>query len=246
MPTPLALTRRALLLGAVATPVLAAKPGPAGLVEPHMRLADRPEPTVALTFDACDGRVDERILSALIALRVPATIFVSGIWLRRNPQTFRILLQHPDLFEIGDHGAHHHMAVDRPVTLWGVHAAGSPAGIAAEVTDGAQMLVAAGAPRPQWYRGAAALYSPAALGQVVGMGYRIAGFSLNGDGGASFGTAETARRIGAARPGDVVIAHVNQPLRPAGAGVVLGIRALAARGMRFVRLSEPGVSVVPA
>ena len=246
MPMPLALTRRALLLGAAATPVLAAQPGAAGLVEPHMRLADRPEPTVALTFDACDGRVDDRILSTLIALKVPATIFVSGIWLGRNKQAFRTLLDHPDLFEIGDHGAHHRMAVDRPTTFWGVHAAGSPAGIAAEVTGGAALLTAAGAPHPRWYRGAAALYTPEALAQVVGMGYRIAGFSLNGDGGASFGTAETARRIGAARPGDVVIAHVNQPLRPAGAGVAQGIRALAAAGMRFVRLSDPGVGVVPA
>ena len=245
MPTALALTRRALLRGAVATPVLAARP-PSGLVEPHMRLAPSAEPTVALTLDACDGHVDARILDLLVAEAIPATIFVSGLWLRANPEAFRTLLDHPDLFEIGDHGAHHYAVIDRPMVLWRVHAAGSAPGIAAEVTGGAALLQAAGASRPAWFRGAAALYTPAGLAQVVAMGYRIAGFSLNGDAGASLDAAETARRIASARDGEVIIAHVNQPKRTAGAGVAAGVRALRARGLRFVRLSAPGVEVIPA
>lgn len=245
MPTTLALTRRALLLGAVATPVLAAGP-PTGLIEPHMRLAPAAEPTVALTLDACDGHVDARILDLLVTEAIAATIFVSGLWLRSNPAAFRTLLDHPDLFEIGDHGAHHHAVIDRPMVLWGVHAAGSAAGIATEVTDGAALLQSAGAPCPVWFRGAAALYTSAGLAQVVAMGYRIAGFSLNGDAGAALGAAETARRIAAARDGEVIIAHVNQPRRPAGAGVAEGVRALRARGFHFVRLSAPGVDVIPA
>jgi peptidoglycan/xylan/chitin deacetylase (PgdA/CDA1 family) len=245
MPTTLALTRRALLLGAVAAPVLAARP-PAGLVEPHMRLARSAEPTVALTLDACDGHVDARILDLLVTEAIPATVFVSGLWLRANPAAFRTLLDHPDLFEIGDHGAHHHAAIDRPMRLWGVHAAGSAAGIAAEVTGGTALLQAAGAPRPAWFRGAAALYTAAGLAQVVAMGYRIAGFSLNGDAGAALSAAETARRIAAARDGEVIIAHLNQPHRSAGAGVVQGVRALRAQGFRFARLSAPGVVVIPA
>ena len=86
----------------------------------------------------------------------------------------------------------------------------------------------------------------AGLAQVVAMGYRIAGFSLNGDAGASLDAAETARRIASARDGEVIIAHVNQPKRTAGAGVAAGVRALRARGLRFVRLSAPGVEVIPA
>ncbi|MBI1218021.1 MAG: polysaccharide deacetylase family protein [Rhodobacteraceae bacterium] len=245
MPTGLALTRRALLLGAVATPVLAARP-PAGLIEPHMRLARAAEPRVALTLDACDGHVDTRILDLLVSERIAATVFVSGLWLRENPAAFRALLDHPDLFEIGDHGAHHEAAIDRPWREWGVHAAGSAAGITAEVTGGAALLQAAGAPRPAWFRGAAALYTRSGMTQVLGMGYRIAGFSLNGDAGASLDATETARRIAAARDGDVIIAHINQPKRPAGAGVAEGVRALQTRGLRFVRLSAPGVDVIPA
>lgn len=252
MPVGFPLSRRALLFGAVATPVLAARPDPLrGLVEPHMRLAPSADPIgaprVALTLDACDGAADLRILRVLEDEAIPATIFVTGIWLRRNPEVFRRLLARPDLFEIGDHGAHHHAAIDRPERLWGVvQAAGSPEAIASEVTVGADLIEKAGAPRPKWYRGAAAFYSPQALGQIVTLGYRIAGFSLNADGGASLGAAETAARIARARDGDVLIAHVNQPHRPSGAGVVEGVRALKTKGFRFVRLSDPDVTVIPS
>lgn len=241
----LRLSRRALLLGAVASPVLAGQPL-RGLVEPHMRLAPAAVPTVALTLDACDGRVDRRILDLLVGEAVPATVFVSGLWLRNNPEAFRQLLDHPELFEIGDHGARHKAAIDRPLVLWGVHSAGSPAGVAEEVKRGAALLEAAGAPAPAWYRGAAALYSPDMIAAIAGMGYRVAGFSLNGDAGASLPAAETAKRIAAARDGDVIIAHLNQPHRPSGAGVAEGVLALKTGGFRFVRLSEQGVTVVPA
>jgi hypothetical protein len=36
----------------------------------------------------------------------------------------------------------------------------------------------------------------------------------------------------------VILAHVNQPKRPAGAGVVEGVLALKARGFRFVTLNQ--------
>jgi hypothetical protein len=45
-------------------------------------------------------------------------------------------------------------------------------------------------------------------------------------------------RIGAAHDGDVILAHVNHPERPAGSGVVAGILGLKGRGFRFVRLDR--------
>ncbi len=56
------------------------------LVEPTLRI--KPEDAgagrVALTLDACGGHTDNRILSALVENKIPATIFVTGIWLKRN------------------------------------------------------------------------------------------------------------------------------------------------------------------
>jgi len=41
-----------------------------------------------------------------------------------------------------------------------------------------------------------------------------------------------------ARHGDVIIAHMNQPHRPSGAGVIAGIRALLDQGVAFAKLEN--------
>src|SRR5882672_3184609 len=58
----------------------------APLVEPtlHIKPAASGTGRVALTLDACGGQTDARILSALVENKIPATIFVTGIWLKRN------------------------------------------------------------------------------------------------------------------------------------------------------------------
>ena len=82
------------------------------------------------------------------------------------------------------------------------------------------------------------------MGVITAMNQQIAGFSLNGDIGASL-SAETAKaRISAAKDGDVIISHINQPKREAGAGVIEGILALKAQGFDFVHLDD--VQIVAA
>lgn len=217
-----------------------------GLVEPHLALVPKKDvgPRVALTFDACSGKTDPRILSTLVDNRIPATIFATARWLRRNPEAIAILKAHPDLFEVENHGSQHIPAVDRPALVYGIAAAGSPAAVAAEVTGGADALVAAGFPRPVWFRGATARYSPSAIAEISTLGYRVAGYSLNGDDGALAPAAAAEKRLATARDGAVIIAHINQPTRPAGTGIAAGILALKARGVTFVRLSDAD-EVVP-
>ncbi|MFT3987452.1 polysaccharide deacetylase family protein [Aestuariivirga sp.] len=195
-------------------------------------------PRVALTFDACTGQADERILSTLISNRVPATIFVTARWLAKNPAAIAELKAHPDLFEIENHGAKHLPAIDVPAKVYGIATAGSPEALRAEISGGASAVEKTFGVKPRWYRGATGLYNSSALALIQSMGYRTAGYSVIGDGGAAFSTAVTEKHIAAAKDGDVIIAHVNQPKRPAGAGVVQGILALKARGFRFVKLDD--------
>ncbi len=208
------------------------------LVEPRLTLRKQEagtKPRVALTFDACSGRTDERILSMLIDNSIPATIFVTGRWLKRNGAVFAMLNARPDLFEIENHGAMHIPAVDRPMAIYGIPAAGSAQAVAAEVAGGAAAIEAQGA-TPHWFRGATAKYSLSSIGQIRQMGFRVAGYSVNGDGGSLLGAPATEKRIASVRDGDVIIAHINQPTRTAGDGVVKGILDLKAKGFAFVRL----------
>lgn len=212
----------------------------APLVEPtlHIKPEDGGAGRVALTLDACGGHTDNRILSALVENKIPATIFVTGIWLKRNADAVEILRAHPDLFELENHGGRHIPAVDTPRKIYGISSAGSPEAVVAEVESGAAALVGTGGPAPKWFRGATAEYSPSAIAMIRKLGFKIAGFSINGDGGSLLGAKETARRIAAAKNGDVIIAHINQPTHAAGEGVVQGLLALKERGVTFVRLDD--------
>lgn len=210
------------------------------LVEPRLHIAPggAQSPQVALTLDACSGGIDHRILDVLVAKAIPATIFVTGRWLRRNPETVKLLLAHPELFELEDHGENHLPAVIGTQKPYGIAPAGTAAAVTAEIENGASSIGRAGGTAPRWYRGATALYSHDALQLIRALGYRPAGFSLNADLGASVSARVAATRLGKAKDGDVIIAHVNQPKRAAGAGVALGVEALLSRGYRFVRLAD--------
>lgn len=211
-----------------------------GLMEPRLSL--KPESgkpvRVALTFDACTGKTDHRILDVLVRERIPATIFATARWLRRNPDTVALLKANPDLFEIENHGAMHVPAVDRPGTIYGIEAAGSPAAVTAEVKGGADAIADQGFPASRWFRGATARYTASSIEEIGTLGYRVAGYSLNGDDGASVAAATAEKRLSTAPDGAVIISHINQPDRSAGAGVARGILALKARGVLFVRLED--------
>ena len=223
--------------------VLAALASPAwakiSLIEPHMHIVPvGAAPEVALTLDACMGATDMRIVNALIDNAIPATIFATRRWLLRNQDVVSLMLKHPDLFEIEDHGAEHLPAVIGKIKPYGLTPAGTANGVFNEVIGGAQAVTAATSIAPHWYRGAAALYTQDAIDLVATMGFKIGGFSLNGDLGASASEKVADQRIASAKSGDVIISHVNQPTRAAGAGVVEGVLALKAKGFRFVRLED--------
>jgi len=210
------------------------------LREPRLNIASGgPEhPQVALTLDACMGGTDMRILSTLVDNAIPSTVFVTARWLSRNDAAVKVMLAHPELFELEDHGAEHVPAVLGTKTVYGIRPAGTLEAISAEVTGGQVALLHATGSPSRWYRDATALYSPEALALVRHLGLKIAGYSLNGDQGASLSAASAAHRIAHAQDGDVIIAHINQPRRPAGGGVAAGILALKARGFSFVRLED--------
>lgn len=193
---------------------------------------------VALTLDACSGKTDLRILNMLVEEKIPATFFITARWLQHNKPAMRIMLNHPDLFQIENHGAQHIPAITTIPTMYGIKTAGSLEAVEKEIQDGADAIKSAGAPQPQWYRDATARYSKDAMTHIEKMGLKIGGYSLNADMGASLSASSTEKRILNARDGDVIIAHINQPSRNAGKGVANGILKLKKRGMRFVRLKD--------
>ncbi len=215
--------------------------------EPHQRL-DVASPAhaqdVALTLDACGGAYDQELIATLLRLRVPATLFVTKRWLDRHPAAVRELRAHPELFELENHGSQHVPAVIGR-RLYGMQGAPDGAGVEREITGGAQAVLQASGRRPDWYRGAGAAYDRASLQIVAQLGYRVAGFSLNADQGATLGAAAVARRLRQAKPGEIVIAHMNRPASGTARGLATALPDLLGRGLTFVKLSQTA-GVLPA
>ena len=239
----LLLSRRAVGAGALALlaagrPVLAA----GALLEPVLRLPpqDSGAPRIALTLDACPGGFDMRVGQALVDQRIPATIFVTQLWLRRNPAALAFLLTHRDLFALENHGAFHVPPVLGSGTVYGLPVAETLTAIEKEIADGAAAVAAATGVAPRWYRGATGRYSPEAITVIERLGYGVAGYSLNADAGASLPAAAVTARIARAADGDVIVGHINQPNRPSGPGIVAGTLALRQRGFGFAWLPGSG------
>jgi peptidoglycan/xylan/chitin deacetylase (PgdA/CDA1 family) len=211
-------------------------------VEIHDRLqvqAPEQRNDVAITLDACGGQFDADLIDLLIAHKVSATIFATRKWLDANPAGTAVLLAHPELFDIEDHGTSHVPAVvGVGKRVYGL--AGEPdlAHLTFEVTGAADTIKALTGNTPHYYRGAGAVYDATAMRSIQQMGYRIAGFSVNADAGATLSAAIVAQRLRSVHPGDVVIAHMNKPAGQTAEGFAAALPELEGRGYHFVKLSQ--------
>ncbi|HWA11510.1 MAG TPA: polysaccharide deacetylase family protein [Burkholderiales bacterium] len=193
----------------------------------------------ALTLDACGGAFDAELVDFLVEHRIPATIFATRRWLRRNPQALAKLVGNADLFDIENHGANHVPAfIGRDTLVYGIAGELDVAHLKREVSQGASAVAKATGAPPRWYRGATAEYDDESLRVIEQMGYKVAGFSVNADAGASLPKARIVARLKKVKNGDIIIAHVNRPESDTAEGLAAGLALLQARGFRFVKLGE--------
>ncbi|MEV5707224.1 polysaccharide deacetylase family protein [Actinoallomurus sp. NPDC052274] len=196
---------------------------------------------IALTFDACGGPggsgYDRKLIDFLRRREIPATLFLNSRWIDANPAIFRRLAAEP-LFEIANHGTRH-----RPLSVTGRSAYGI-AGTrnAGEVYDEVagnhvKLSRLLGAP-PRFFRSGTAYCDDVAARIVTDLGERFAGFTVNGDAGATFTPEEVRRTVTAARGGSMVICHMNQPTGGTARGIAAAVPHLLASGYHFVRLSD--------
>jgi len=216
-------------------------------IEVHqvLALSSAEDKAVALTLDACGGAYDEALVQILIAQRIPATVFATRRWIDRHPQAVAVLNAHPDLFDVQNHGERHVAAVIGPGrTVLGVPGVPDVDHLRREVIGGARAVTKATGRAPVWYRGATAEYDAQALPAIAALGYRIAGFSLNADEGATLHKTSIIRRLAHVRPGDIIIAHMNRPDSDTAEALAVALPQLRARGFRFVTLRDATVQTL--
>ena len=217
-------------------------------VEIHDRLAGQTyiDKKVALTLDACSGKYDDDLIQFLIQNRIPATIFATKRWLDRNHAGVSVIKSHLDLFDVENHGEKHIPAViGKGKTVYGIPGEPDVLHLRREVLGGAHAVEQTTGIAPRWYRGATAEYDTQSVEEIEKLGYKIAGFSVNADNGATLKKVTIEKRLERVKSGDVIIAHMNRPESDTAEGLAVGLAYLLKQGFVFVRLDQVELQEIP-
>src|SRR5712691_5214879 len=200
---------------------------------------------IALTLDACSGRFDEDLILFLVRNRIPATLFVTKKWLDHNARRLAIVKAHLDLCDIEDHGETPTPAVvGAGRKVYGIPGDPDMLHLRREVSEGARAIESATGVPPHWYRGATGEYDQEAANEIRRMGYKIAGFTVNADAGATLSRAAVQQRLRHVKGGDVIIAHMNKPASDTAEGISAGLIELLRHGRTFLeRKRHPAVAL---
>ena len=223
-------------------------PGPTGLT-PVFRNGPRTDGrTVALTFDA-DMTADEgaraargerfdnpQLIATLRALKVPATVFMTGRWADEYPLQARSIGRDP-LFEIANHSYSHHAFTGDCYGLPTV----SEDRMRADVERAYAAFRRAGVTDAMpYFRFPGGCYDRAALKALTPTGVTAVQWDVvSGDAFATDSDAVARQVLEGVRPGSVVVMHCTRSAAPATERAVRSIvPELRAKGYRFVKVSE--------
>ncbi|MGC9372478.1 MAG: polysaccharide deacetylase family protein [Thermovirgaceae bacterium] len=196
---------------------------------------------VALTLDACGGPrgsgYDEEIVDFLRENEIPATLFLNARWIEANPEIAADLASDP-LFLIANHGWRHRPCSVTGRSAWGIEGTKNLEEAYREIERGAAAVRRLTGKRPRFYRSGTNYYDEVAVAVVRDLGMNVVGWSVLGDEGATLPAEKVAERVFEAKPGQIILCHMNQPDSGTAEGLTQGIRALLEKGFRFVTLDE--------
>ncbi len=192
----------------------------------------RGERRIALTFDACTTRArdpyDPRITAELEAMHVPATVFVGGGWAREEPAALAELARDP-LVEIGNHtDTHPHLTrLD-------------DAAIRDELLGAQRAIAAATGRTPTLFRPPYGEYDGRVLRVAAALGLTTVEYDLpSGDPDPRATTDALVRWVlREARPGSIVVMHINHRRFHTAEALPAIVAGLRARGFELVTVGE--------
>jgi peptidoglycan/xylan/chitin deacetylase (PgdA/CDA1 family) len=203
----------------------------AGVVE---RLPEDAGRAIALTFDACQTKTpsvfDEGILACLLAERLPATIFVSGSFIRNGGNRARVAaLARTGLLTFENHADTH------------PHFPALPASeVSGEVERAGALIAEVTSRRPRLFRFPYGEYTPETLAAVERLGYQVVHWTFpSGDPDPNLTARELAEGVvRQATPGTILIFHVNGRGWKTAEALPRIVAELRRQGYRFVPLDS--------
>ncbi len=199
---------------------------------------DTSKKEIALTFDACGGKYDKELIDFLIDNNIKATLFFSGKWLEANGDTAKFLSKKSDLFEIENHGWRHIPLSANGQSAYGIKGTNSVDEIVEEICKNSEKIIEVTSLPTKFFRAGTANYDNVAIEIAKALGYKIAGFSVNGDFGATAKKELIYKQITTAPPGSIILCHMNHPEKETFEGVKDAVLYLKGLGFSFVKLQD--------
>ncbi|WP_245792393.1 hypothetical protein [Bowdeniella nasicola] len=91
---------------------------------------------------------------------------------------------------------------------------------------------------PRFFRSGTAHYDDVAVAIAKRAEQVIAGFSINGDAGATAPKGQVVASLAKVGAGDIVLAHMNQPHGQTAEGFAMALPRALDRGVRFSTLAD--------
>lgn len=195
---------------------------------------------MALTFDACGGvgsdGYDAELIEFLRQEEIPATLFISDLWIKANKDLFLELSDDP-LFQIENHGTRHKPLSVNGGEAWGIAATNSPDEVFTEIMTNHNTVNELTGREMTLFRSGTAFYDEIAVEIAEALGYQVVNFNILGDAGATFTSEQVEQSLLSATPGSIALLHMNQPSSGTAAGVQAAIPQLIEQGFQFVLLN---------
>lgn len=196
---------------------------------------------IALTLDACGGehgsRYDKELIDFLVKENIPATLFINYRWIEANKDIFMNLSKNNN-FEIENHGYSHKPLSVNKKSVYNIEGTSNVEDVINEIKLNNDAIYKLTGKKPKYFRSGTAYYDEVAIKIADELGYKIAGFSINGDGGATFSKEEVINEVSKAKAGDIIISHFNQPNGNTYEGLKEALIILREKGYKFVKLGE--------
>lgn len=194
---------------------------------------------IALTLDACGGGYNKELIDILRKEKIPASLFVSGLWIVKNKERMKEL-SIDSLFEIENHGLLHRVTSVNGRTAYKLPSTRNMEQLIDEMELNAMFIKEHTGKRPQFFRSASAYVDEGAIRVAEALNMKIVNFSIISGDGVPGAEASVLRNniVRHIQPGAVIVMHFNHPEWNEAEAMRQLIPLLRAKGYRFVKLSS--------
>ncbi len=197
---------------------------------------------IAFTFDACgnkSNKYNKRLINYLRQEKIPATLFVSGVWIDDNYDTFQELCG-DTLFEIENHGFNHQPCSVDGESKYGIKGTPDVPDAFDEIEANERKLGKLTGRRPCFYRSATAFTDEACAKIAKLLGVTMVSFDVLSGDAMPYASPDViySNVIKNVRPGAIIIMHFNHPEWYSAEALQCIVPELRAKGYTFARLKD--------